>query len=390
MLLQSVIVYSILICIMILCGYFAAVNEYNNLILGYSQKKRLSFLRFEIIFPLILFTIIFGMRYDVGTDYLSYLEMYKYQHISPKIEPLFRYLTIFCKELGWHSSIYFGIIAFIEVFFFFYAFKDERFLFPFLVFTLFMNGDWMAWMNGMRQAIAMCIWIYSIKFITNKKLIKYILWGIVAFLFHRSALLLFIFYPLLRNGKDYFKSRTLQLIIVGVAFSIRSIFNSIYSSLTPLINFYISLLGKNLYSSGYSMDKLTSGDFVVKQNGTGIAIIFRLLINIAIIIYSPKLKQFYKSKRFNIIYFFYFIGIIAIYLFPADLVAITRPFRYFTFFPCIMLAYFLYYLYKTRAKKMNKLLYITIIIIYILLFYLTLYVAEKDSHLWYQFYFQSK
>lgn len=386
--LQSIIVYSLLMGIMILCAVIAS-QKGGFYVSPNGQIRQKTFWKFEIIFPLVLFAIIFGMRYNVGVDHLAYLEGYLWKEHAGKGELLFNLLS----EIGWkmnlHYVIYFAIIAFIQVIFFFYAFKDERFLFPFLVFFLFTNGDWMFWMNGIRQALAMCIWIFSIKYIEDKKFWKYLSWCIVAFLFHRSAIVLIIFYPILKNGKDYFKSIPLQLILLASAFAFREIFSEVIMRIEPIITFYSNIIGGELYSS-YDIEGLKES--FIKPEGTGLAYIFKIILNVGIILYSKKLKLFYNNKRFNIIYFFFFIGLVTLYMFPAGFIAITRPFRYFYIFQTIMYAYFLYFLYKTKLKDTpqgtpHALMYYGLIVIFLGIFYLSQITANENDHLWYQFYF---
>lgn len=214
--------------VMLLFAVYAAFkSRYSSIATNGCQISQRSFWHFETIFPLLLFAVVFGMRYDVGVDHLSYLEKYLERFHSGKNDLLFNLLS----ELGWrlnlHYAVYFSLIAFIQVFFFFYAFKNERYLYPFLVFFIFTNGEWGFWMNGIRQALAMCIWIFSLKYIEEKKIWKYLLWGILAVLFHKSAIILLIFYPILRNGKDYFKSISLQLLLIGGAFVFQVLFSDL-------------------------------------------------------------------------------------------------------------------------------------------------------------------
>lgn len=61
---------------MILFAVYAARGS-NSLSTNRLTVKK-SFFRAEILFPLFLFAIIFGMRYDVGVDHLNYLEGYLY------------------------------------------------------------------------------------------------------------------------------------------------------------------------------------------------------------------------------------------------------------------------------------------------------------------------
>jgi hypothetical protein len=348
-----------------------------------------SFWRLETVFPLLLFAVVFGMRYDVGTDHLNYLEAYLWKEHVGKNDILFNLLS----EIGWklnlHYAVYFAIIAFIQVFFFFYAFKDERYLFPFLVFFLFTNGEWLNWMNVIRQSLAMCIWIFSLKYIEEKKFLKYLLWGIVAFFFHKSAIILLVFYPILRNGKDYFKSIPLQLILIAAAFAFQVLFSGIIIKFEPIIAYYMNLLGGDLYRS-YDMERLMSS--YKESTGTGLAYLFKIILNVGIILYSKKLKLFYNSKRFNIVYFFFIIGIITTYMFPVGFISFTRPFRYFYIFQSIMYAYFLYYLYKTKIKNTtygttHALIYYGLIVIFLGVFYLSIITSNDDNSFWYQFYF---
>jgi hypothetical protein len=371
--------------VMVLFGITASY-KYNSYLTSNGTVPLPSFWRFEVVFPLLLFAIIFGMRYDVGVDHLAYMRRYLDHIYVGRMEPLF----FFFSDLGWffnlHYTVYFGILAFIQVFFFFYAFKDERFLFPFLAFFLFTSGAFFFWMNVIRQAMAMCIWIYSLKYIEEKKLLLYAAWGIAAVFLHKSAITLFIFYPILRNGKDYFKSISLQLILFGSAFVIRSFFYQISIHLEPIVNFYISFLGADLYEKSYNLNQLSSS---FKENqGTGLAYLFIIMVNILIILYSKKIKAFYKGKRFLIIYFFFFLGLITSYVFPSGLISFTRPFRYFYVFQPIMFSSFTYYLYKNRNDGKNYLLFLGVITAFLGIFFLSQYSADKFSHSLYQFYFQ--
>lgn len=387
---QSFIVYSSLMAIMIL--FAVLVSKNSSVVTSSDQLVQKSFWRFEILFPLLLFAIIFGMRYDVGWDHIGYLEGYLSKDHVSKGEPLFELIS----EIGWklnlHYVIYFSIIAFIQILFFFYAFKEEKYLFPFLVFFLFTNGDWSFWMNGLRQTLAMCIWIYSLKYIEKKLFLSYLIWCIVAFLFHRSAAIMIFFYPILSNGKDYFKCIPLQLLLLAGAFVIKEIFSDLLLRIEPLINTYADIIGGGSYG-GYNVRSLQES--FRESDGTGLVYIFRLILNVLIIIYSKKLKNYYHSKRFIIIYFFFFIGIIFLYIIPVGAIAIRRPFQYFYTFQMIMYAYFIYYLYKTKKKSfkygmIHALMYYGILIIFIGIFYFSLVTSDNESHLWYQFYFNQE
>lgn len=386
MFLQSILVYSTLIITMILFAYSASrKGSYYTTDDGLIKYR--SFWRFDTIVPLLLFAIVYGMRYDVGTDHLNYLEGYLMRIYVGKNEPLF----FLFSDIGWffnlHYTVYFGILAFIQAFFFFYAFKDHRYIYPLLIFFVFTTGSISFWMNGIRQAMAMCVWIFSLRYIEEKKWKPYIIWGVVAVLLHKSAIILFVFYPILRNGKDYFKSIPLQVVLFVSAFVIKEVFFDIIMRFESVINFYISILGGETYQS-YGMEGLMES-FSDKE-GTGLAYLFKIGVNLIVILYSTKLKQYYNSKWFNIMYFFFFIGLITSYMFPIGAISFTRPFRYFYIFQPILYAFFGYFFYKKRGDGRKLILLLLLIIGFSGIFILSQYTATEDSHSLYQFYFQQE
>lgn len=386
---QSIIVYTLVLVIMVFFGIITLQKESITMSVN-GQIKPGSIWRFDTIFPLLLFAIIFGMRYDVGVDHLSYLEGYIQHEYVGKQELLFNLLSDISWKFNLHYVLYFSIIAFIQVFFFYYAFNKEKYLYPFLTFFLFTNGTLFFWMNGIRQALAMCIWIFSLKYIIDKKIWKYVLCCIIAFLFHRSAIILIVFYPILRNGRDYFKSIQLQLLVFAGAFAFSLLFESFILHIAPLITSYASITGGDYYGS-YDVEALMNS--FKEPEGTGLAYLFEIIMNISVILNSKKLKTFYDSKNFNIVYFFFFLGTITMYIFPVGVIAIRRPFSYLYIFMTIMYAYYLYYLYKTKLKNyplgtFHAIKYYGIITIYLSIFYLSLITSNENAHLWYQFFFQ--
>lgn len=382
---QSLTIYTLLLGIMMLSFYRAGcqVKVFDH----YVPASVPSFWSFSVIFPMLLFAVIFGMRYDVGVDHLTYLEAYLTNRDASKNELLFRAITDLSHFLNLNFVVYFAVLAFIQVFFFFYAFKREMYLFPLLIFFLFANGDIIFWMNVIRQSIAMCIWVFSLNFIAKRKFWRYAMLGVMAFLFHRSAIVLFVFYPILVGGRDYLKIIPLQLILLASAFVIKEVFFDIIMSLSAVVDFYISLLGAEMYEESYNIDALAEN---FKENpGTGLAYLWKIIIHVIIVIYSARLKKYYSSRWFNMIYFLFFIGLITYYMFPVGAISFSRPFRYFYIFQPIMLSYFVYYLYKNKTVN-NGILMGMIILSFFWIFYLHHISSNQDSHLWYQFYFQNE
>lgn len=383
MILQSIVLYSTLLLVMVsLAKMYSLKQSYQ--IVNEVRVRNSKPGTFYLIFIILFFSLMMGLRYDVGTDFFAYQEGYIYNYDVGKGEILFNWIRELFNNFQLHYAAYFSFLAFLNISFFLYAFKRDAFILPLLLFFLLTNGDWLFWMNGIRQAIAMCIWIYALTFIEKKKVWWYLFWCLIAIGFHVSAVILIPLYFILKNGKDYFKNIKFQLILFAGAFVIQHSFGPFLEQIGPLIQFYQSELFGGTYN--YSIERLKE-EASSTVEGSGIAYFFRVILSIIIIIYSKKLKDYYDSKWFNIVYFLFFIGLFTQNIFPLGSTVLTRPFRYFFIFKGIMFAYFAYYLLKSKIPN-NKIYAIALVLVFIAIFYLNIITANPHSHLWYQFYFQ--
>src|SRR5690606_22473386 len=86
----------------------------------------------------------------------------------------------------------FFVVSFISWFFFFKA--VPRTILPLFLFFMFATEYFFWGMNGVRQFIAMGIWLFSIKFIVSRNIKKYLFLILFASIFHKSVLLLIFIY----------------------------------------------------------------------------------------------------------------------------------------------------------------------------------------------------
>jgi len=387
--LQTIIVFVLLMTILPLLGKKAETKDRNIL---KKRKKEKPFWNQEVVWIIAIFTILSGLRYDLGTDYLGYLRDYTtgVEAAGRGHEFLFHQISKIFYDFKISPIIYFGLWAFIQIFFFLLAFKDDRFIYPFLLFFLFSNGTYDNWMNGIRQDLAACIWIYSVRFIERNNLKAYLLFAVIAYFFHRSSIFLVIFYPLLRNGKDYFESILLQISLFVGAIVLKQFVGSYLTMIDSVFSFYTGIMGGEDYLyEHYTAEEALSQINEHNGGGTGLAVIFKGCIYMLIMAYSKKMKAFYNSKWFVIIYTFFFIGAFFEYLIPDGAINLRRPFRYFVYFLTIMLAYFVNYLFKNRKLNKNYSPIADIVIIgFIGLFFLNRITCSLDEHMMFQFIFQ--
>lgn len=306
---------------------------------------------------IIIFTIVFGLRYNVGIDYDNYLQLYKYGDFE-RLEFIFRGISVFCFNNNVHVVFYFSIWAFLQIYIFLSSFKNENFLYPALIFILFFGQYFLLWMNVIRQDIAACIFIFSITYIIDKKLFRYLLCIILAFGFHKTAILLLPLYFVFSRKQGYFNSISIQLALYIVAVIIGLSSSNIMTFFDSVLQPFLSILGYE----GYDYGGIESS---FQQVSIGTTFLVSFLIDIVLICYNKKIKSFFNNSRLLCFYDLYFIGVVLTSVFAQSFI-LLRPVRYFRFFEMIISAYLVYYLYKK-----NKLL----MMIFIILLYTLLYIA---------------
>lgn len=356
---QTIFVYTAVLFSMVILGRIAAIRDHAALV---DRMQISNFFRVEILLLLLVFSVIFGMRYDVGQDHLSYLSDYLMLSVD-RYEPIFQHTAILLRENDIHYSVFFFLWAFVQIFFLYYTFKDEKYLYPFIAFVLFTGQYFMSWMNTIRQDIVSCIFLFSTIYIFRKKPIAFLLCCAIAMGFHNTAILLFPFYWILYRNYDFFHNKLLQYgITVFCAFiALSKIDYAQY--LTPVVDFFLSL-----FSSTYSTYTLNSIDYFAEltKAGGGISIICQILIDLIIITYSSKLKAEFANRRIIMFYNLYFFGTSIQTLFINNLL-FSRPFRCFRIFKLVISVYLLYYLCRHLNAK-NLFYLIVLLLLHIALF----------------------
>lgn len=310
---------------------------------------------------ILYYSIIMGMRYGVGMDYFNYLSIYEdaindMMSVRYLTEPAFYYLTDTLATLGLHYGFFFGIIAFIQIYFLALTFKDNKRLLKYIILAFFALSL-LSWMNGLRQIISLSIFIYAIQYIKQKSWLKYYLLTILAIMFHNLGALLLVMYPAFRVPWHRVKWN-IPLQVVVYVFSIffafgKQIDNLIFNTFGPLVVY----LGYDSYSTFESKGDTTRG----------IGFMLSTMLNLILISYSNKAKLFFKHSSYTIYYALFFIGLLwGNFTFPS--LVMGRP-NYFMFgLRFITVGYILFYLNRNfKANRINKLAFYTLIGLLILL-----------------------
>ena len=355
--LSTVFVYSFTFIVL----FFFSFIETKRVSYSFGGEKKKKWISVPILLSILLFGIVFGIRYNVGIDYGNYAQMYSEPELLDDYEFGFRYLSKAMSFLGLPSWVFFGTWASLQLFFILYALKDEVYLYPFLIIVLFGGQYFLLWMNVIRQDLAACIIIFAITFIPQKKLLPFILAILLAFGFHITAIAFLILYPIFYNRKDYTKSPYVQEILLVLSLIVYMSGN-LFGDIDSLLNPY--LIGTHFEEYAYG-----SIEHTTKLNKVGITFLSGFLIDVIIIAYSKKLKAFYKSDKFLVYYNLYYFGALTNLVFAFSYI-LLRPFRYFRFFKLMVAPYLLYYLWRQFkcGKPQESICLFLVLFAYLLLF----------------------
>ena len=338
--------------------------------------------------PIVLFTLVFGLRYGVGIDYNNYVEIYEDEisHYSSYWELVketryewgFLVVAHLCQLLKLPVYCLFTIIAFLQILLLYKSFKDEDNVLPFIYITLIMTGFCMYdFMNTIRHYMAFCIFIYSLKYIIHNNIWKYWLCCILAVGFHHSALMLFIFYFFWIRRKGILHRPLIEL--VGLCLFFASAFFSQWQNMLHWFDVLIVVMGYENY--------IDVAEDLTLNNTIGITRILMFMVNCIIIISSREIKNYYKSDRLNILYDLFYAGTCLSYLFLGSMM-FQRIIIFMSATQFIVLAYSLRYFYKTRRQGWRQFASYCIISLTILTLYSSLIYRCKDTTAAYVSYFQ--
>lgn len=341
--LQSFFIYLLFGFLMYSFGNYSAKRElvYNNL------NRKTPFWTWDVSLALLLFALISGIRWNVGVDHLSYLKNYLvHQNFGRFVfekEAGFEAITSIMAGAGFHFTFYFALLAFLQIFFIFRTFKDERYLYPFLGIVIIFGSEYLSWMNGIRQMIVACIFVYAIQFIRERKLLKYFIVIFLASLMHKSAFILLPFYFI--PQLDYFKNRYLTISLIGIAIFLGN------------NNFWIDSLGQLgdlLGVLGYTELNAERLDTLIQEEqlrNLGPRALIILLTTFATIWYAPKLKERFRNTYFLTYYNLSIIGVLFFNLMSNAHHAFLRPVTYLTIFSLVTTSYLLYFLKENLSPK---------------------------------------
>jgi hypothetical protein len=330
------------------------------------------FRRFLLYAILILFIVIAGGRYYYNisgdwSNYKSYFEnsprldnLKNSDFIENVFEPGFLVLTGIIKLFTTHYIVFFFTIEIISCFFLFFniiKYTEYKITTICLYFSLFfLSLD----MIMIRSLLAVQIFLFSLRYIYEKKIFLYFICIILASSIHISSIVLLPMYFILNN---YYRNRTILIItFIGVMITLLRI-----DILTPILKLIPSLESIS-YIYGKINSYLNSGKF-----GSIRPISFAQIEYIIwfIILMKQKSKLNSYNRYFNIFFNMFFVyGVILFYFIGVNVFSGRIKF-FFTF----SIVYFIPYFIKIYKKCFS----LAIFSYYAYSYLTTIYILYKDE-----------
>ena len=305
-------------------------------------------LYFNISF--IVLVLIAAIRYRVGSDTLSYMRIYddipainNLAFSDFKLEPLWILLNSLCKFFTPKFYLLQAILAvFVNGVLFKFLKANTPYFFTSVFFYSLLLFNYFN-MEILRESVAICIFLLSLKYLFNRNIVKYILLVLLASLFHYGAIILIVFPVLIRIKLNIF-SVVFSFIVIFVIFSFGIDF---FVKILPLNEV---LVKKILY---YKLGTLN-------LNGVTFFIIRELLFPFMVFL---LLVNFYRYKhnlnRLSFIYFF--IATLTIFF--------TGFYRFLNYFSIPMIIYISYIsVYFIRHKNLFRQVFAVFVASSIILF----------------------
>lgn len=253
----------------------------STLLLYIGIKYRILLLRaIALIIPI----IVSGLRIDVGTDYQSYVRMYSSlsnvdigSYLSNiTIEPLFYGLIKISSVINSDPVTLFILSAVLTIGTLYMGMCRLQLRHPALFYLLYLVIIFPITFNAMRQGIAVSIAFLAFSYLIKHKKGRFITFGVIAGLFHISAILLFAFYYFYKvmylNNKSTGTRTivTLYLTIALIAIALPGTFLAI-----PHTEQFAKYLDYGNYVSGVSLTM----------------IIFKLSVLLTILYFYPRIEK---------------------------------------------------------------------------------------------------
>lgn len=243
------------------------------------QKSKSKLITREIAFFLSFLTLFLfaGLRYKVGYDY-GYTYLPGYYNIAnggnSRFEVLFVLLNKFVFYVFNNVDYLFIICSLISIGLIYLIIKKESADIGISLLMLFVTKYYFYTFSQIRQYIAIAMFIYSIRYIIERKPVKYYILMLIAFGFHKTAIIYFPMY-FIKNFK--LTKKKYVMIMMGAIL------------LTPIVKLIYQVIGSKFY-----------GAYIEENYGVGnssiVMVVTGIFLTIVPLIFYEKLNKCDKNN----------------------------------------------------------------------------------------------
>ena len=329
-------------------SFFIIVFLFSTIGTKYYEEDKIKGKIFIFISFIILLLLI-GLRYNVGTDYESYLRVYKIIRITP-----WNQLNNINMELG--CKVLFKLIStFSKNDYIIFIFTGFLTIYPIYKLNKVLNYKYLPYsiltfcmlflpfcLNGIRQGIALSFLCLSFTYLYKKEYKKTIISFVTGFLFHKSSLLFLpyeILYIIIKE-KKYRKYSIMITIIISIA----------------ILFFFKDLM---------NVDELEKYTYLLKKISVENISLNSLFFYTPILIITLIYKQ--KTTVYNILQSLFIDGII-LHIVGTSAQFFYRISLYFTTYQIILIPYIIQNIKTKNSRITIKMIYIIYLIIYFVYF----------------------
>ncbi len=305
-------------------------------------------LSWEIIASFVLFSVITGLRYHTGWDHEYYIQDYvQYQNegtlFRPDFEPGFRLIETIFAKLGFHYSIFFGFLGFVNIFFIYFALRKNKEVIPWVGLLIMLGPYFLHLVNSLRQGIVECVFVSMIVLVNNRRYLLLLLCSLLLVSIHKVALLII---PILILAKFLTKfENNKHLFVVYITCFVIGQFPILISWTINGFSDVLALFGYHKYVHLFN----TNSQYAFHRSSFGVISIALIVVHLFMIYYYSKLREYYKGNKFlticsslSLIYVCYFVLVMNTSFY------FKRPNELLLPFMVITTAFLIVYLFKRK------------------------------------------
>ena len=312
---------------MIIIALFIGANmRYGKRSVRKIKKNTLTIEWFVLFAMFIIYVLIFALEsVQSNSDMQNYREAYfSFQFVSSDIwlskllegkDPVYYFMNyVFCKMgfgfYTWHAFI--GLFYSYAIYTLLKRYSSNIYISFIASISL---GSFSFALSALRQMIAISFIMFAFRYIEEKKILKFILLTLIATLFHSTAIVFLIAYPLYRIK---LKIRTLFVMVIGMVM--------VVPMARPIVEFILPRIGANELYYGYLQSEKS-----LSFSGTIISILI-LLFCVVFILKDSKSAKYHGLCNFAMVSIFF--RLLSVFFFAE----MFRLSLYFSIFDTIMIA----------------------------------------------------